>query len=43
MVDGGANAAVSSIVSVGEGVLKPHSRTVLVLEIDMTILYENFP
>ena len=43
ITDGGTNAAMSSIMGVGEGVLTPDSTMVLVLEIEMTILYEKSP
>ena len=43
MATDGTYATISSIMGIVEGVLTPNSKTVLVLEIEMTILYEKLP
>ena len=43
MATNGTYATISSIMGIVEGVSMPNSKTVLVLEIEMTILYEKSP
>ena len=43
MVISGTNAVVSFIMGVGEGLSAHDSTTMLVLEIEMTIIYEKLP